>query len=118
MMTSITTSFKNCKAFCHELGRDVTAAEVWELMFGANRYKKAMTFKCPNPDCSAQFIIRNCYAYSSPSYASFRLYPRSMHIPNCPHAKNPAPKKKPFSTRSLGYGWYSYPNYPQYGSAI
>ena len=86
----------NYKAFCHELDREVEAAEIWEIMFGEKIFNDTLTFKCPDPLCDAKLITRNCFAYVEPEEASFRLYPRSKHCYGCTYStmKRLSQKKK------------------------
>ena len=93
-MVSLADFSCNYKAFCHELDREVEAAEIWEIMFGEKIFNDTLTFKCPDPLCDAKLITRNCFAYVEPEEASFRLYPRSKHSYGCTYSTMKRPGKK------------------------
>lgn len=82
------------KAYCQELERDVSGKEVWELLYGERPVKKSLNFRCPDKNCGARLILRNCYPYVSCYETRFRLYPRSIHKPDCSYMKNLKEQKK------------------------
>ncbi len=84
----------NYKAFCNELEREVTIYEVWELLNGKALFNKTLTFKCVDPDCGAQLIVRNCFGHRRPSDASFRLKSLERHTIKCTYIRQLRAEKK------------------------
>lgn len=68
-----------CHAWCPELGRIVTASEIWHLLFSDEIISTELSFQCVDVGCRAHLILRNCHPYMSDIEAQFRLYPRSRH---------------------------------------
>jgi hypothetical protein len=71
------------QAWCFELERIVTGAEVWELHFGKQRVNHALTFKCPDTACPARMTTRLCHQVSNPFDVRFRLLIHQYHRMGC-----------------------------------
>ena len=82
-----------CHAWCPELGRQVTAREIWHFMFGDDVINTELSFQCIDVDCRARLILRNCQPYMSATYAQFRLYPRARHHHECSYIADQGHRK-------------------------
>jgi hypothetical protein len=71
------------KAYCKELGRIVTAREIWEGLFVERSIKQALTFKCADSQCRAPLVPMNMYQHLSSQACGFKLFPRAKHEPVC-----------------------------------
>lgn len=73
----------NWYAWCHELKRDVSANEIWNLFYGENGIMTPLTFACIDENCRARMILKNCQPYMMSTEAQFRLYSKAKHYPAC-----------------------------------
>src|SRR5262245_57042240 len=90
------------KAYCKELGRVVTTAEVWHLIFEENYPEKKLNFQCPHFFCSAMLVKKQFTAHGGVGNARFRLHQHERHAEDCPYrrpehySKKSKQKKKPY----------------------
>ena len=91
----------NYYAWCHELKRDVSAAEIWNLLYLENSIVGTLTFVCIDKNCRAHMILQNCQSYMSSTQAQFRLYPKSKHHHACFYMESQKKIKKRMPTLKI-----------------
>ena len=73
----------NCHAWCPELNRVVTAAEIWKILFKDETFDKVPLFQCMEENCRIRLILKTCQPYMMPSEARFRIYSGQSHHHQC-----------------------------------
>ncbi len=75
-------------AWCHELQKTVTGADVWMMRYGKPAFSGDLTFGCADENCRARMVTRNCHRVKEPHEAYFRLYQNAFHTINCTYVKS------------------------------